>query len=215
MNAPTFPQVDLLRAIPDAVMPEEPVLPLSVEGYHALLQAGILQSGDPIELLEGFMVRKMTKGSRHERTRRQLRRHLEKLIQPGYFVDEQGAMTTTTSESEPDVFVIRGDIDDFSDRHAGPDEVALVAEVAESSLHRDRHLKQRVYARAGIATYWVVNLVNDCVEVMTQPSGNVPLPSFGQTAVYRAGDELPVVIAGQQVGTISVAELLAPPKGKA
>src|SRR5438045_2309502 len=79
------------------VMPEEPVLPLSVEGYHALLKAGIIQDGDPVELLEGFLVPKTTKGPRHERARRLLRRLLEKMISDEFFVDEQGAFTTATS----------------------------------------------------------------------------------------------------------------------
>jgi hypothetical protein len=66
-------------------MPDEPVLPLSVEGYHALLKAGVLMDGDPIELLEGFMVPKMTKGQRHEFARRRLRRLLERLIPNDFF----------------------------------------------------------------------------------------------------------------------------------
>src|SRR5690349_5693293 len=116
MNAPTLPLGRSPR--PKAVMPEEPVLPLSVEAYHALLEAGILKDGDPIELLEGFMVFKMPKGKRHEFARRKLRRLLERLISAEFFVDEQGVVTTTDSEPEPDVFVVRGDIDDYLHDHA-------------------------------------------------------------------------------------------------
>ncbi len=122
MNAPAFAilkQADELWAHP-AVTPEEPVLPLSVEGYHVLLKAGIIQDGDPVELLEGFLVPKMTKGLRHELARRRLMRRLAALVPLEFFVDTQGAATLITSEPEPDVFVIRGTEEDYADHHAGP-----------------------------------------------------------------------------------------------
>jgi Uma2 family endonuclease len=214
MNAPTFPVVQeadqRLPLVP--TMPEEPVLPLTVEAYHALLQAGILQSGDPVELLEGFLVLKMTRGPRHEAARRRLRRLLEKLISDQFFIDEQGAFTTTGSEPEPDVYVIRGDIDDYADRHAAPDELPLVVEIVDSSLHRDRTWKKRIYARAGIGCYWLVNLVDDCIEVSTQPSGPTKKPVYAQTAIDRAGDDIPVAIDGKEIGRIPVAGILGEPK---
>ena len=213
MNAPLMPPIPTPLWQQTPALPDEPVLPLSVDAYHALLKAGILESGDPVELLEGFLVRKMTKGPRHERARRQLRRLLEKLISEEFFVDEQGAFTTSDSEPEPDVFVIRGTLDDFADRHAGPAEIALVAEIAHSSLHRDRIRKKRAYARAGIPVYWVVNLVDDSVEVHTGPSGPGQNPTFAHTGVYLPGDEIPVVIDGKECGRIAVDKLLAGPKG--
>jgi hypothetical protein len=195
-----------------AAMPEEPVLPLSVDAYHALLKAGILPDADSIELLEGFMVPKMGKGPRHERARRVLRRLLERMISQEFFVDEQGAFAATTSEPEPDVLVIRGALDDFADRHASPDELALVAEISDSSVRRDRSWKKRIYARAGIACYWVVNLVTDCVEVFSRPSGDTKKPTYAETAIYHRGDDIPVVIAGKKVGRIAVADILGKPK---
>jgi Uma2 family endonuclease len=214
MNAPLLPPIPTPLWQQTPVLPDEPVLPLTVSGYHALLQAGELAHGDPVELLEGFLVRKMTKGPRHERARRKLRRLLEKLISAEFFVDEQGAFTTSDSEPEPDVFVIRGTLDDFEDRHAGPAEIALVAEIAHSSLQRDRIRKKRAYARAGIPVYWVVNLVDDCVDVYSQPSGATKNPTFAQTDVYKSGDEISVVIDGKECGTIAVNALLAGPKGQ-
>jgi Putative restriction endonuclease len=214
MNAPSFPILEeaneRLPLVPS--IPEEPVLPLSVEAYHTLLKAGILEHGDPIELLEGFLVPKMGKGPRHERARRALRRLLERLISEDFFVDEQGAFTATTSEPEPDVFVIRGKIEDYTDRHAAPEELPLVAEIADSSLRRDKNWKKRIYARAGVACYWVVNLVDDCLEVFTQPSGDVPRPGYADAKVFLAGDEVPVVIDGKEIGRLAVTEILGEPK---
>src|SRR5437763_837785 len=119
MNAPSLPILqEATQRLPlEPAMPEEPVLPLTVEAYHALLKAGIFQSGDPVELLEGFLVQKMVRGPRHEAVRRRLRRMLEKLVSSQFLVDEQAPFTATTSEPEPDVFIIRGAIDDFTERH--------------------------------------------------------------------------------------------------
>jgi hypothetical protein len=216
MNAPTFPLLEEAdQRLPfEPVMPEEPVLPLTVEAYHALLKAGILQDGDPIELLEGFLVPKMGKGPRHERARRILRRLLEKIVPDEFFVDEQGAFTASTSEPEPDVFVIRGTVDDFADRHAGPDELPLVAEISHASLRRDRNWKKRIYARAGIACYWLVNLVEDRIEVSTQPSGPSKKPAYKKTDIYGVDDEVPVVIDGKEIGRISAAKILGGPKSQ-
>lgn len=209
MNVPT------LSALPAAeesllplAMPEEPVLPLSVEGYHALLKAGVIQDGDPVELLEGFLVPKSTKGPRHAATKRRLLRLLAPLIPASCFLDSQEAMTSSDSEPEPDLYVIRGKEANFETRHPGPGEVQLVAEIADSSLQRDRNVKKRIYARAKVAVYWVVNLVDDCVEVFAQPKGTTAKPIFGRAAVYQHGDEIPVVIDGREVGRIAVTEIL-------
>jgi Uma2 family endonuclease len=214
MNAPIFPILPqtVVRLSLEPTTPEEPVLPLTVEAYHALLKAGIIQDGDPIELLEGFLVPKMTKGPRHERARRVLRRLLEQIISDDFFVDEQGAFTTTTSEPEPDVFVVRGIVEDYANRHASPEELPLIAEIAHASVSRDRNWKKRIYASAGIANYWLVNLVDECIEVSMQPSGPVKKPAYKETTIYRAGDDVPVVIDGKEVGRISAAQVLGNPQ---
>lgn len=204
MNAPMPMPDTLTMAHPPPAMPDEPVIPLTVEAYHALIKAGIFEDGESLELLEGFVVPKITKGPMHESARRKLRRAIEALVSGNYFVDEQGAITTSDSEPEPDVFVIRGSIDDFPERHAGPDEVALVAEIADSSLGRDRGKKQRIYARAKMPVYWVVNARDEIVELYTDPSGSVSRPRYRHVESYRSGDEIPVVIDGKEVGKIAV-----------
>jgi Uma2 family endonuclease len=214
MNAPLLPPLPTPLWQQTPLLPDEPVLPLTVDAYHALLKAGVIEDGDPVELLEGFLVKKMGKGPRHERARRQLRRLLEKLISAEFFVDEQGAFTTGDSEPEPDVFVIRGTVDDYADRHAGPTETVLVVEIADSSVRRDRNLKKRVYGRAGVAQYWVVNLVGDSIEVYSQPSGPTQAPGYAQAATYRVGDEIPVLIDGKEIGKIAATDILGQPRSK-
>src|SRR5262244_3685277 len=74
---------------------------------------------------------------------------------------------TDRDEPEPDVAVVDGPLDAYQHHH--PTTADLVVEVSETSLRYDRSHKAVLYARAGIPTYWIVDLVNDCVEVHTDP----------------------------------------------
>ena len=168
MASPTTPTTTTNRfAVPPA-----PVLRLSVEKYHEMARAGILADGDAIELLEGWLVNKMTKRPAHRVATRKTRLCLERIVPGGWSVDSQEAITTGDSEPEPDISVVRGDTSALLDRHPTPDEVGLVVEVADTSLERGRGLKKRIYARAQIAVYWIVNLIDRQVEVFTEPTGS-------------------------------------------
>ena len=98
----------------------------------------------------------------------------EAIAPDGWYVDSQEPITLDDSEPEPDIVVVRGDTRDYLDRHPGARDLSLVVEVADSTLERDRTLKQRLYGRAGIPVYWIVNLVERQLEVYSQP---VELPS--------------------------------------
>lgn len=117
-------------------------------------------------------------------------------------------MTTEDSEPEPDVVVVRGERRQYRDRHPLPHEVALVVEVADATLQRDRKLKKRIYARAGVANYWIINLIESCVEVYTVPSGPAEFPDYQQRQDYGPADEIPLVIEGREVGRLAVRDVL-------
>ncbi len=187
---------------------DEAVWPLSVEQYHAMIRAGILDDGDPVELLEGFLIQKMAKNPPHCRTRRLLVKALAPILPPGWDVDTQGAITTLDSEPEPDVFVYRSRDDDYADSHPGPPDLALVVEVADSSLRRDRGRKKRLYARAAIREYWIVNLIDRQVEVYTSPTGPADEQDYNQRRDYRPAEQVPVVVDGREVGRLTVSDLL-------
>jgi Uma2 family endonuclease len=101
--------------------------------------------------------------------------------------------------------VARGGRHDYRSHHPAASDVALVIEVSDSTLTTDR-LKGRVYARAGIAQYWIVNLGESSIEVYTQPQ---PDAGYSSCQVFRAGDELRLVIDGQACGGLAVSALLA------
>jgi Uma2 family endonuclease len=86
--------------------------------------------------------------------------------------------------------------------------VSLVIEVSDSSLGLDRNHKARIYARAGIPVYWVVNVVDKQIEVFTQPSGPGEAPAYAQQDVLAVGTHVPVVLDGATVGTIAVSDVM-------
>jgi len=183
-------------------------MPLTVEQYHEMARAGILLDGDPIELLEGWLVRKMTKDPPHTLSVGCTFDSLGQLTGSDWHVRIEGPITTGDSEPEPDVSVIRGRRRDFADRHPGPDEVGLLVEIADTSLDRDRGWKKRIYAAARIPVYWIVNLSDRQVEVFTQPTGSGEQADFASRQVYQAQGTIPVVLYGKELGQIAVADLL-------
>jgi Uma2 family endonuclease len=173
-----------------------------------MIRQGILTEDDPVELLEGWLVTKMPKTPPHRVATRLLRQALERAVPPGWYVDAQEPVTLTDSEPEPDGMVARGDTRQYLDRHPGPKDLALVVEVAEATLPRDRGPKKRLYARAGIPVYWIVNLPESQVEVYSEPSGESAEPDYRKRQDHGAAHEVPLVIDGREVKRIPVAELL-------
>jgi Uma2 family endonuclease len=184
------------------------IYPLSVAQYHALGRAGILKSGDPVELLEGILVQKMAKSPPHVVSTGLMRDAVVAALPAGWSFRAHNPITLDNSEPEPDGAVARGGVRDYPNCHPGPAEVALVVEVADCSLDQDRGIKKHLYARNGIPTYWIVNLVDTQVEVYTGPTGSGDTADYAQRQDFRRGDSIPLVIAGGQVALIPVADLL-------
>src|SRR5436309_4671029 len=97
----------------DATVPTEPIYRLSVAQYHAMARAGILDEDAPVELLEGWLVQKMTKYPAHRVATHRVRRALEGLVAVGWYIDSQEPITLAESEPEPDVVVVRGETERY------------------------------------------------------------------------------------------------------
>jgi Uma2 family endonuclease len=136
--------------------------------YEALVQRGVLDEDDRIELLGGRLVFREPQGSRHAAACLRIRIALDRAFGRGYHVRPQFPIALDDiSEPEPDIAVVRGRIEDYLDAH--PTSPVLVVEVADSSLARDRDRKGSLYARAGVADYWIVNLPANVLEVYRNP----------------------------------------------
>ena len=87
---------------------EEPVFRLSVQQYHAMVDAGVLSDDDPVELLEGILVFKMPKKPNHRLTVRLLTSAIDALLPVGWHFQAQEPITLSDGEPEPDGAIVRG-----------------------------------------------------------------------------------------------------------
>ena len=192
---------------PGTLPPALPLPPfrLSVTQFDQMVAAGILAEDDPVELIEGRLVAKMPRNSLYIVAVRKTVRALEKVIPDGWFVAKEDVLQIGQySKAEPDVMVLRTEVEFDASRDPIPTDCALVVEVAESSLAGDRAEKGQVYAAAGLSVYWIVNLVDRRLEVYSDPD-----PTGYRTRQDLAPDQqVSVVIAGNAVGRITVADLL-------
>lgn len=189
-------------------MPPEPVCRLSVSQYHEMIAAGILTHDDPVELLEGWLVPKMVKNPPHSTARHLTTKALEQILPSGWHVRSQEPITLSDSEPEPDVAIVRSDPIHYERSHPQSRDVALVVEVADASLERDRSIKKQVYARAELPVYWIVNLRERRIEVYTAPSGPIEVPDYRQQEFCDDRSEVSLTIGGHDTGRIPVAVLL-------
>ena len=183
---------------------------LSIDKYEAMVRSGIFTKRDRLELIEGFLVAKMTQYPPHAAVCEMARDTLVKVLPAGWHVrgEKPVRIASRVSLPEPDLVVARGTSRDYLARHPEPADVALVIEVADSSLDDDRNVMSRVYGGGGVTRYWIVDLVDRQLEVYFGPSGPSEPLGYRHCEVCRPGQEIAVVIDGTEVGRIPVAELL-------
>jgi Uma2 family endonuclease len=199
----------LLPPLTDLVqLPPEPVRRLTVAEYHKMIKEGILYEDEPFELLEGWLVPKMTRNAPHDLAVGLAEDAIGPRLPPEWIRQSQSAVTTEDSEPEPDVAVVRGPRRRYGKQHPGPLEMGLVIEVSESSLNRDRTVKHRIYARSRVPVYWIVNLIDMHIEVYTDPTGPDAEPRYRQRQDYGPDDSIPLVLDGKEIDRIPVRDLL-------
>src|SRR5262249_37773746 len=157
---------------------------------------------DPFELLEGWLVPKMPRNPPHELAVSLGEEEIVNRLPPQYTRRVQSATTTSDSEPEPDIAVVRGPKRRYGRHHPLPQDMRLVVEVADTTLRRDRTIKQRVYARARVPVYWIVNLIDRCVEVYTDPTGPRGEPRYRQRQDYGPNDAVPLILDGKEIDRI-------------
>jgi Uma2 family endonuclease len=178
---------------------------ITVDEYERMIEDGTIGEDDPIELIEGRLVAKMTKKPDHMSSSGRARRAIESVLPPGWHARVEGPVRIPSrdSEPEPDLAVVRGDIDDYEDRHPDPADVALVVEIAKSSLAEDRKLAE-TYGGGGIPIYWIVNLVHRQLEVYARPANG----TYSSLTILKKNELVDLIIDGQAVAQIAVADLL-------
>jgi Uma2 family endonuclease len=202
MSVTTQPGWDLRE------MPPVPVRRFTVEEYHQMIAAGVFAEDERFELLDGWIIAKPAQTPPHAMVIGLADDQLRGLLPSSWHVRIRSAITTAGSEPEPDLVIVRGAARDYVSRHPGPQDIALVVEVADSTLAEDRKFKGRLYARAGIPLYWIINLVDAQIEVYTDPTGPDATPGYRQLQTYGPDNLVPLVIEGRETGQIAARELL-------
>jgi len=181
----------------------------SVAEYHRMIQMGILTEDHRVELLEGVIVDKMPHNPPHDGTITRIQRRLAGYLSEDWLLRVQCAITTRYSEPEPDLAIVQNLEDVYFTRHPGPRDIALLIEIADSSLEDDRQDKGRIYAHARIPIYWIVNLNDRQIEVYSEPKGGKE-PAYRRRADYGIDAKVPLVLEGKQVAQIAASDLLPP-----
>jgi Uma2 family endonuclease len=146
--------------------------PWSVEDYHRMIAAGILDDR-AVELLEGQIYAMVPEGPEHTYSEQTLADRFRQLLRDRACIREDKPITLldTDSEPEPDLAIARGTPLDYVRRHPNATDLLLIVEIANTTLRTDLTRKRDLYARAGIPEYWVVDLQNRRLEVFRHPDG--------------------------------------------
>jgi Uma2 family endonuclease len=167
--------------------PARTELRYTTKQYFALVEQGVLDPDDRVELLEGVIVSMSPQSARHASAIRRVDLALRKTLGERALVDGQlPLLIGKYSAPEPEVMVLAGAVEDYDDAH--PTTALLVVEVADSSLQQDRITKSAIYAAGGIREYWLVNLRDDCVEVSR--GLDQKRRRYRQTFIARRGDAI-------------------------
>lgn len=181
---------------------------ISVDEYEKMVASGAIVSRSRFHLIDGYLVYKMTHNPPHAISFQLCGGALGRVIPGGWHVRPvlPVRLPGQNSEPEPDHCVVRGAIVDYAGRHPGPDDIALVVEIADTSLAEDRGYAANLHAPAGIPACWIVDVNGRQVEVHTNPGPR----GYGSSEVFTEGQSVPVVIDGREVGRIDVAVILPP-----
>jgi Uma2 family endonuclease len=176
--------------------------------YDRLVEADVFGPEDRIELFDGRMIFKEPQYSPHATAIQLVQRTLTAVFGAGWNVRPQMPVALDEdSEPEPDVCVVPGDPRDY--RNAHPERPVLIVEVAQSRLRFDRRQKGSLYARAGIADYWIVNIPDRRLEVYRDPHPDPAAPfawRYGSTVTLGPGER--VTPLALPAASIAVSDLL-------
>jgi Uma2 family endonuclease len=181
------------------------IRPLTTDDYHRMIQNGIIHEGEHVELILGQIVNMAAKGTRHTLcTRKIFKLLLNKIGDQADIQSQDPIVLSDRTEPEPDIVIARQRSDEYVNSHPTPNDIILIIEVADSTLTYDRQIKLPLYATAGIQEYWIVNLIDNRLEVYREPdqdfqgegiytknqiylpSKSIELPEFTDTTIVLA-----------------------------
>ena len=168
--------VALLEEVPSL---RQRISPVSVAEYHRMPERN--ENGRRTELIRGVIIEKMPASPIHAVTVDRFCRMLFSCLGTDYYVRQEHSLTLRDSAPEPDLAVIAGAAEDFTEAH--PTTALLAVEVSVTTLETDR-VKAALYAEAGVPEYWIVIPERRVIEVYTQPRDG----RYGERRIFAATD---------------------------
>ena len=160
--------------------------------FLRMVEVGIIQPDERVELIEGEIEQMPAQLNRHVAGVTLANRVFTHCFSEGYWVRVQATLALgDASLPDPDIAVVEGDMVQHS--QAYPESAVLVVEISDSTLRRDQGRKSSLYAKNSIPDYWVVNLVDHCLEVRRKPLERPEAPfgwDYGSVTIYRAGESV-------------------------
>jgi Uma2 family endonuclease len=180
-----------------------PLGKLTSDQYLRMIDAGILQEDDRVELIGGVITEMSPAGPDHVGTVYILTDLFAKVIDRFVLSVQCTVVIAEGHVFDPDVALLRRKPDGYRKALPRAEDIALLIEVAATSYNKDRHLKLPVYSSAGIKEYWIVDLTSEKLLVFRDPQGD----AF-RTELQISGDQTISPLACPDLG-IRVSELFA------
>jgi len=142
----------------------------SIAEYHRLAELGFFESDARFELIRGEIIKMAAKGRLHSVCNSRVFGELYVLMARRACVrGQEPIILPTDSEPEPDVVIARNRSDNYVSSHPENADIVLVIEVSDSTLKYDQSTKLSLYAESGISDYWILNLVDNQLEMHSEP----------------------------------------------
>jgi Uma2 family endonuclease len=145
----------------------------TIDEYHRLGDLGFFKEDDRVELIRGDIIEMPAKKTPHSVCNTLLVKQLVLLL--GNLATVRGKepiILPSDSEPQPDVAIVKNKQDNYLSSHPQPEDIVLVIEICDSSLKYDRETKLSLYAGDKISDYWLFNLIDNQLEMYSEPYQN-------------------------------------------
>ena len=158
---------------------------ISTDRYQKMVVSGVLTKYDRIELIEGEMFDMAPIGTKHSAITSRLNELLVLAVSRIATIVVGGPVNLGEfSEPQPDLMLLKRRADFYSDKHPEAADVLLLIEVSDSSLAFDQGVKLHLYARYGVAEYWVIDVEGRRIVTYREPS----VQGYARTLECAGGD---------------------------
>lgn len=169
----------------------------TVEQFHKMVESGILNEDDRVELIRGEIIEMAAIGSKYAACRRRVNYFLHQKLGNKVIISIQNSVLLNKfSELQPDLALLKPREDFYSSAHPQPKDIFLVIEVADSTIKYDREVKIPLYAEEGVVEVWLVDINEECVEVYREPLNGkyqkVEKFGRGESLIIQAFDDVSI-----------------------